>query len=494
MNRLGQTGAISFEAPAGTIQTLSIVIGCFIAGVCTTRIEAKYFYTRYFGSLEHVLSYGFSTFHDRRLKSLHLDRTLMNSQLSESQQFLVAHAVRSYYGNTELLDVAGRPSWIVNEGCYCMMNTLDLSIDQMFFELRMNPWVVRSILDLFRDYYSYVDEVVDPETKQRFPGGLTFTHDVGVRNHFSPKGYSSYERPRYTDCFSYMTQEQLCNWILIAATYTVVAGNDGWIGENRYVFEACLESMLRRDHPSPNQRNGIMGFDSSRCEGGTEITTYDSLDPSLRQSRNSCYIACKCWASYLGLVICLKRCGSTVLAERAMDHATLCASSIQHSAKREGWIPAVLESDKPGFDAVILPAVEGLAYPLFWKEQGLDEARVWIDEDQGPFRDFLLCLRDHVRYAFTSADPSPNRFPDGAIRLSSSTENSWLSKIAIFQYIADRMFRMTFPDADPAHVRWLIEGTAARNAMCDQFESGRMIGSAYYPRVITTQLWWNPPL
>ena len=44
-----------------------------------------------------------------------------------------------------------------------------------------------------------------------------------------------------------------------------------------------------------------MQLDSSRCAGGAEITTYDSLDVSLGQSRNNIYLAGKIWASYLAL-------------------------------------------------------------------------------------------------------------------------------------------------------------------------------------------------
>lgn len=44
-----------------------------------------------------------------------------------------------------------------------------------------------------------------------------------------------------------------------------------------------------------------MGLDSSRTQGGAEITTYDSLDVSLGQSRNNIYLAGKCWAVYVAL-------------------------------------------------------------------------------------------------------------------------------------------------------------------------------------------------
>ena len=44
-------------------------------------------------------------------------------------------------------------------------------------------------------------------------------HDMGAHNNFSPQGRSSYELANLTGCFSYMTQEQLCNWILTAGCY-----------------------------------------------------------------------------------------------------------------------------------------------------------------------------------------------------------------------------------------------------------------------------------
>ena len=48
---------------------------------------------------------------------------------------------------------------MVNEGEYCMMNTLDLAVDHVFWELDHNPWLVRNLLDEFVRRYSYTDEV-----------------------------------------------------------------------------------------------------------------------------------------------------------------------------------------------------------------------------------------------------------------------------------------------------------------------------------------------
>ena len=205
-----------------------------------------------------------------------------------------AHAVRSYYGATELLEREdGSPLWVVNEGEYRMMNTLDLTIDQLFFELKQNSWTVRNELDLFVERYSYDDTIQFPGDDTKHPGGLSFSHDMGVSNNFSSPGNSSYEQGGLKGCFSYMTAEQLLNWSICAAVYGLKTGDQSWLKGKQETFTSCLSSMLNRDNPTSDERNGVIGLDSSRCFGGAEITTYDSLDVSLGQARNNLYLAVK---------------------------------------------------------------------------------------------------------------------------------------------------------------------------------------------------------
>ena len=68
------------------------------------------------------------------------DARAADARLSADQRFMLAHAIRSYYGSTQLLERDGQPLWVVNEGEYRMMNTFDLTVDHLFFELRFNPW------------------------------------------------------------------------------------------------------------------------------------------------------------------------------------------------------------------------------------------------------------------------------------------------------------------------------------------------------------------
>ena len=489
-HRLGSCPGLLMEVPPGQQRTLRLALGCYLDGVVTTGLEGRYFYTRYFASLEDVLDGALEADNPRPACEA-LDRRLLQSGLSAEQQFMIAHATRSYYGSTQLLDVAGEPFWIVNEGEYCMMNTLDLAVDHVFWELKQNPWVVRSLLDNFVRHYSFCDALKAPghsgkgsPSNATLPGGISFTHDMGAHNHFSPRGQSSYELPDLPAvCFSHMTGEQLCNWVLIAATYVHKTGDREWAAQNSHILGACLESMRNRGGES-----AIPEFDSDRCGSGAEITTYDSLDHSLAQTRNSLYMAVKFWASYVGLSMLFDTLGESWGAskEKSLRLAKRAEESILRHVGLDGIIPAVFEKDSSGYKSRILPACEGLVYPLVW---GLDPS------DLAPA--LTAALKRHTTLLLKDPEKR-NLFPDGGIRLSSTSSNSWMSKIAIFMHIARRAFKLDqdpeiaslLEQADRTHVKWQTNGSGYW-ACSDQFIDGIAKGSRWYPRIVTSVLWMD---
>ncbi len=477
VHMLGSAAGIGFEVPAGKAYEMVIAIGSFLDHIVTTGLEGKYLYVHHFGSLGEVLSKALERADDLRAAAEARDGELLAAGLSADQQFLIAQSTRSYYGSTQLLEVGGEPFFIVNEGEYCMMNTLDLSIDHVFWELKQNPWVVKNLLDNFVRHYSYIDEVKrdHKDDSRRAPGGISFAHDMGVHNNFSPPGTSSYELKNLTGCFSYMTAEQLCNWSLLAATYVLKTGDLAWARLNQHVLAACVSSLVNR-----GGETGYVHYDSSLCERGAEITTYDSLDKSLAQTRNNVYMAVKCWASYLGLAVLLEKL-QVPGAKTARDEMKLIEQDLQQRANDEGVFPAVFEEDNPGYHSRILPACEGLLYPLMWN---LSEHSALHD-----------LLKKHTQ-ALLLDSQRRNLFPDGGIKLSSTSNNSWMSKICIVQYVARRVFgldqnakvKQIFTAADAAHVKWQTDGSSYW-ACCDQIVSGKAQGSRYYPRIITSALW-----
>ncbi|MGY5451653.1 glycoside hydrolase family 52 protein [Agarivorans sp. MS3-6] len=478
---LGPTAGVMIDVKAGETVTVRLALGFYLDGNVTFNRAMQYYYTQHFTGLNDVLAYALRHFDSYAAIAERADKELLASSLNAHQQYLIAHATRSYYGSTQWLFDGTQSVWVVNEGEYLMMNTLDLTVDMLFFELKKNPWTVKNTLEQFLTQYSFYDEIFDPANPElNFSGGLSFTHDMGVSNNWSPKGESSYEMAGLDRlCFSHMTYEQLTNWVLCCGLYISKTEDRAFATEQRGTLIDCLQSLLNRDNPEPALRDGIMSFESARTEQGGEITTYDSLDHSLGQARGNIYLAGKSWAAYLAIAEVLNQLGETEHAAIALQAAKRCADKLTESFDQElGYVPAVLDGHSK---SAIIPAIEALVYPY---QMGLTEAV----SETGPYASYIKILKSHLKYVLND---EYCLYPDGAWKLSSTADNSWASKIFLNQYVAREILNIPEAfsvEADAAHQRWQTEG-ASKHACCDQFSSGKPIGSLYYPRCVTNILW-----
>jgi xylan 1,4-beta-xylosidase len=511
---LGSCPGVGFEVPAGKKYTMTLAIGSYLEQPVTTGLSGKYLYTRYFTDLNDVLRATLDDADTLIAEAAALDAKLDAAPLSADQKFLISHATHSYYGSTQLLEIEGKPFWVVNEGEYCMMNTLDLSVDHVFWELDHNPWLVKNLLGNFVKHYSYTDEIKvykgevqlsshamdhdpsapppPPDAAQlsrpydKKPGGISFCHDMGAHNNFAPHGRSSYELANLTSTFSYMTAEQLCNWTLTAGCYLAKTRDTAWLKEYRKVVEAVLESMINR-----GGETGFAQYDSAKTAGGQEITTYDSLDHSLAQTRNNVYMAVKSWATYRALALMFRDLGDKAAEDKCQKLAENVAGVVAEQAV-DGILPAIFEKGNPGYASRILPAVEGCAYPLYFAETGYGPKDVYASEAE---RKMYGVLKEHTCKLLVD-DQGRNVFADGGIKLSSTSNNSWMSKISIFMHVTRKVFGLdqdpevvaVFKKADAAHVTWQVEGSSYW-ACSDQIVSGEGKASRYYPRIITSALW-----
>jgi len=469
LKRLAVEGGLRFTVPAGERAEYVIALGVFRSGVITAGLPTHAYHESLFRDLEDVLECGLETAEKRLGAAASLDSALDASGLSEDRRFLLSHAAHSYVASTELLlTERGETFFVVNEGEYRMKNTLDLTVDQVFWESRFSPWTIRNELESFLGRSSYEDSL-----------GLAFAHDQGVAASFTPPGRSSYELPGLTDCFSFMSFEELLNWSLTACLYTSLTGDLSWARGHRGDLAACVASIRARDANG----DGIMDRDSDRCAGGAEITTYDSLDISLGQARNNLYLGVKTWSTLVCLASVLERADGVASTEshNALEGAAAAASTIAGKALGlDGYIPAVFENDNR---SRIIPAVEGLAYPGFCGAAGA------LDPD-GPYGPMIRALSRHLDAVLV-----PGICLDaesGGWKLSSTSRNTWLSKIFLNQYVAERILgregELTMRDR--VHAGWLRKGSADW-AATDQVDSstGRDLGSRLYPRLVTALLW-----
>lgn len=479
----GESGLV-FTVPAGKKQRFPLVLGFFNGGTISTGISAGYAYTRVFADLEDVLRHGLRQRARYERLAAQRDRELARTKLNDDQKFLLAQATHSYFGSSQLLWGPAGPLWVVNEGEYRMMNTFDLTVDHVFFELEYFPWAVRDTLELFATRYAYTDRLHTGRGRTA-AGGISFTHDMGVNHNFTPRGHSSYECDHLQGCFSHMTMEQLLNWVLVAVTYAERTGDKAWLRWRKATLLQCAESMRRRDHPQAGKRDGILKFDSMRCgTDGAEITTYDSLDVSLGQARNNLYLSVKALGAWVLLEQAFTRLGLTAEAQAARATSETLAAAIAAKFEEEtGSFPAVFEQ---GNRSRIIPAVEGFVYPLYL---GLKSAC----DRNGRFAPLLERLLRHLAGILQPGICIDGQ--SGGWKMSSTSTNTWFSKIAIAQHVVRTMFPEALSEAaraaDRVHADWQRRPGCGEHAMCDQInsETGVTCGSRYYPRGVTAILW-----
>ena len=172
--------------------------------------------------------------------------------------------------------------------------------------------------------------------------------------------------------------------------------------------------------------------------------------------------------------------GKENLALAAYDQAEKCARTIVSHMTDEGYIPAVMGE---GNDSKIIPAIEGLIFPYF--TNNIDD----LDEE-GRFGYYIQALKRHLSTVLTEGVCI---FPDGGWKISSTSNNSWLSKVYLCQFVARQILGLKWDQkgaaADAAHVAWLTHPTLSVWSWSDQILAGEIIGSKYYPRGVTSILW-----
>jgi xylan 1,4-beta-xylosidase len=463
-HRLGGAGGLILEVAAGEKKTLVIALGAYQDGLVTSGQEASFAYTNDFPSLESALEFALEHSDHYIELAKKRDAELEASTLDANQQFLVAHATKGYLASTELLRRAndGQLLWIVNEGEYRMMNTLDLTIDHLFWEFRYHPWTTANVLEHFLDRYAFTDSL-----KLGGAGGISFPHDMGVSNAFSPPKESSYEVADLTGCFSHMTMEQLLNWVLCATCYGWKYDR-AWLKQHADALRQCRDSIFTRDADG----DGVMDMDTARVGTGMELTTYDNVDEALGRARSSTYLASKTWAALELLAACLESLGDDVTAVRERA-ASAVKTIVGYSQSRGGALPPHLDEAASKTDFVMaIPAVEGLVYAL--------------TNDIAIPQELQDVMRQHLEASFKRGCITER----GGWQLSSGSHNTWMSKIFLNQFVAEQLGLKTEARAHEEHVRWQRHGSRLTGPT-DQVASsdGAPIGSKLYPRLVTNVLW-----
>lgn len=114
---MGGHSLVSLTAPASVKSTFRFVVCFHKGGRVTSGLDASFYYTKYFSSLEAVASFGLKHFAALKAAALAGDAAMGAPHLGASRSFALSMAVRSYFGSTQLLALSnGKPLWVVYEG------------------------------------------------------------------------------------------------------------------------------------------------------------------------------------------------------------------------------------------------------------------------------------------------------------------------------------------------------------------------------------------
>lgn len=482
----GMTNGFAFQVsvPAGQTRSLMVVLAYYRSAVVDTRINASYYYTSLFPSMDGVIDAAFAGFGNAQTRCQQLALVMNQAGMNPYRQFLASHALHSYMANTAcLIDLQGRVYWREVEGYFNYINTLDLTPDHAFFDSHMHPWALRNVLDAFSGAlaspgYTYATPLFDARSNTQVSSlGFSFHHDMGLWP-------NSGTGPAYG---VNMGLEELQSWILSAGLYWSRTGDRVWLTNNAALLQTCLNSLLLRDDTNSGARDGV----TQNVNAG-EITTYDNLDASLQKPAFSGRMTVRNWASYLALNAMFAQIGDAADAATCETMAAVAAQTIvdRWNSYRGtlGYIPARLDGSNT---AATTPIIEGLAYPA---AMGLTNA---MDRTGGPYASMLQALSNH-----TAAVLIPGKcigVPSGGWLMTSANIITWQSKVFICQYVAETVLGITNDlvngAVDQVHTTIQIL-TGPSQGFVDAVDGTggyHFGGGPHYPRAITTSLWWLNP-
>lgn len=474
-------GAICIQAQPGEQKELLVAFGFYTADPATCGIETEYCYSRHFRNVREVCRFVLDHAGRIQEESEALDRKLETAVGDPVKLQILAQGIRGYEASTQLTYAGDTIYYNVGEGAYCWRNTLDLAADHLPWELYRNPWVVRNIMDLYIDRYSYHDKVSFASIPgQEFEGGLSFTHDMGNFVTYSAPGYSDYETSAYRNpvCYYYMTTEELLNGIYCICAYGLYTGDTAWMQRRAGVLQDLLASLENRDAPDPADRDGILKAKSSRCgPEGKESTTYDALDHSLMDATGNLYIGVKTGCALILLRQCFEKLGDAAFAARAGEMLRRNQQSLGRFMTDEGYLRANLFGDS---DSRVLAAVEPLAV--------LDMLGL-AGEEIAPVRELLL---RHIRNCMQPGQCLNET--TGGVRLSSKSNNTWVSKIVLCFAVMESVFGIDLEKEYPTAMRELrhwCQITAKDDTISDQVltTERKVLGGCYYPRIASSAVW-----
>ncbi|OGP60108.1 MAG: hypothetical protein A2V67_17330 [Deltaproteobacteria bacterium RBG_13_61_14] len=354
--------SFAFELMPGQRQTrLVILAGYTSEPVIKSKRDGsrhRFYYTRFWNSLDEVLSYALCERADILKRTAQAERTLSASPMPPEKKWFAALTFHSYLACTWLLTPAagpGDPRFYVWEGAFRFFSTVDVAHEVEVLAYFM-PWTLRLQLQ----------EWATNQKKTRY--GPYLMHDIGYDQ---TADISRYENPLAGILkLPPMPVEENANYSLLLLWYEHLT-------QDRETIAALVPTMARmvlanRDRDLDG--NGIADQDTG--------TTFDVSD-ALHLAPNNVYLGIKELVAYSVAADFCDRYGCQDQSPAMRVEARKILETLKQARAKYGYLPVALDQSYQGWEQRSVVLGDGLLYPALtgFRSPEMDELIPILAED-----------------------------------------------------------------------------------------------------------------
>ncbi len=363
----------------------------------------KFYYTKFFSSVEEVLDYAEKNYHTIVEKSDVFENLLSSYETSPERKMLIAIAFRSFLANTWLLFSEMRTlEYYVWEGNFAMNSSVDIAMEVEILA-KIFPWTLKMQLKEWKKYIT-----IDRKT-----GFYYLMHDMGIDQEV---GYSFYEQASgsiYGRDYDLkpLAVENNANFSILLYWYYYIT-KDKELVEDLY---PSAFKLLNANIKKGYRKRGIAYIDTTTTYNASETLYNSPLNTYLGIKECISYIMCRELSKVLGL----KKDGEilTIEAEKILD-------ILEYAKEKYGYIPVSLDTNYPGWDKKTIATADPLFYVIM---TGLND----------PIIDKIISI---LTEDFEDIYHANNTGIYG-VRLVENEEITWFSKIAIIDAVSTILFK-----------------------------------------------------
>jgi hypothetical protein len=348
---------LDWDLKASDKSSISLVYAGYLPDTAINDLAHKplrslnFAYTSWFKNLDEVIDWALENKDEILAKTTNFEQQLNRPELSGQEKWILAQAFHSYLSNTWLVVNNSQQNdfdYLVWEGEFKYLNTVDVAHDYAVLEGLYMPWVIKNELQLWQ------------QAAKKDSYGMVIPHDLG--RGLNLEGIQAYKIDQWQT--SGMPVEENLNFILLSYWYYNRTQDQEFVKNSLPFIKELYHSVRSRD----TNGNGLPDV-------GIGMTTYDNDGNSaLKESPDSVYLGLKMVGAWEGAKILAKTERDDLFFQELDEDANLIANTLQEIYERKGFLPLSLDEQfkeknlfdnqqVKGIDETGFTIVSGLFYP-----------------------------------------------------------------------------------------------------------------------------------